>query len=477
VLPLPLNPFLWSAPSPDLNTLLRPFAADAAARQTDLFVVAAFHPTWLAWFLAAALKPVGAIGCFPAKKPRGLLSCLLQDFGLDEVVLEGPAWRKDMHERDRYRELARWIGADFAGGEIWKLDSASSSAAERKLRDLGLKRGNYLVCFPTGVSSVPEKRWPLERFRAVLDEIQREYQLPVLLTGDIEEESQLRTLASQSLSAQPPFRLFLGGPDDLRTLAGLIRNARAWLGNDTGPAHLAQAYGVPGVAVYGGGAGWPAYGPWQQGTIGLVHPLPCFQCFWDCLFGHGLCVESIPARDVLAALRQVLERPPSAPEVRSLATLSADLLVNIEDANRRYREAQNHNQERLGIMVELERAAVERLEKLKDSNHEAQLRDELLNRQRHELERIARERHTTTHGLEERDRALQDLQSRVRALREDLDRSQQQIKQSAETISRMRLDNSKLIGENESLMQQVAALQEEGLFRYLRRRFGKEGNA
>ena len=80
----------------------------------------------------------------------------------------------------------------------------------------------------------------------------------------------------------------------------MLAHSNMYFGNDTGPAHLAQAYGVPGVVVFGGGT-WPHYGPWGRGSVGVVQPLGCFGCGWDCAFGKAYCLEAIPVEKVREA--------------------------------------------------------------------------------------------------------------------------------------------------------------------------------
>jgi hypothetical protein len=113
--------------------------------------------------------------------------------------------------------------------------------------------------------------------------------------------------ALAALAAASPgdgFGTVAGGPADLADVAALIANAHGYLAIDTGLAHLAAAYGVPGVTIYGGGT-WPAYAPWAERSAGVVTPIPCFGCGWDCAFDHAHCIESVAEDDVVRAFRAV----------------------------------------------------------------------------------------------------------------------------------------------------------------------------
>jgi ADP-heptose:LPS heptosyltransferase len=65
----------------------------------------------------------------------------------------------------------------------------------------------------------------------------------------------------------------------LRDLCGWIAGARLFLGNNSGPMHVANALGCPGVAVTGSSAlGWDPY--WNRGAWTVLrHPdLACAPC-------------------------------------------------------------------------------------------------------------------------------------------------------------------------------------------------------
>jgi hypothetical protein len=195
---------------------------------------------------------------------------------------------------------------------------------------------------------MPEKRWPRERFVEVIRGARSELGLDVLLLGSVADEKILAEVAH----ALPAARVYVGGPGDLPLLAGLLSHCQAWLGNDTGPAHLAQAYSRPGVAVFSEGL-THVYAPWGPGTIGLFHPLPCSGCFWDCVFGHAVCIESIPVEGVRSALRDVLSSPTAPPETREFDLIDPAMSRLMGEASARYVESQRDRRQRFDVLVEL----------------------------------------------------------------------------------------------------------------------------
>ena len=286
--------------------------------------------------------------------PRDILPNVLERFGLDRKELEGPKPAKELDELKRYEGILRYMGVKMTAQGPWQLPHSPREKARLWLAEFGMEPGRYLLCFPLGAASTAVKRWPKAAFLDTLERVGKESQIPVLFIGDSSEEAELRSFASELSAEAGPVAVFAGAPDDLPVSVALIAGAKAYLGNDTGPLHVASAFGVSGVAVHGGGH-WPAYGPWGRRSIAVVHPLPCFGCNWDCAFGHGVCVESIPVEAILPALRNALAGGVMKPRIETLATLPASSLDLIRDASRRYREAQADRGERLHSILELRR--------------------------------------------------------------------------------------------------------------------------
>jgi ADP-heptose:LPS heptosyltransferase len=365
VISVNFSPYDWAVPSNELYAALTPVMDSFHGLRADLFVAGEYQPTWFNWYIAALLKPQRAVQATRAGRPRNILPSVLDHFALDRVELEGPKYAQDLQESARYAEIVRFLGGRHSESQNWVYPEELDIDIQDTLRKFGLQSGEYLVCFPLGAPGASVKRWPKERFLEVLRSVRAKRMMPVLFTGDASEHAVLAEFAREL--GGDAVHVYTGGSSEIPQLAGLILHARAYLGNDTGPMHIASAYGLGGVAIYGGGH-WPAYGPWGQGSVAMVHPLPCFGCSWDCLFGHGLCVESVPAGPVVAALERVLSGKVEEPETNILDTLPEPTLELIRDANSRYREAQDDRGERLYSILELRRnvdTRDDRLEELK----------------------------------------------------------------------------------------------------------------
>lgn len=135
--------------------------------------------------------------------------------------------------------------------------------------------GPYVVIHP--LAATPEKTWPAERFIEVTGFLSRSMQLkPVFIGGpgeDLSSFGQWRTLSGARFSE----------------VAQLMRDAALFVGNDSGPAHIAAAFGLPMVVLFGPSDA-EIWAPWR--TVGKV------------LKADGP-ISNIPVANVLRAAERV----------------------------------------------------------------------------------------------------------------------------------------------------------------------------
>ena len=122
--------------------------------------------------------------------------------------------------------------ADHARGEKW-------------LAENGWKRGCRIIGLHPGAGSI-SKRWPLQNFRELAARIiQSESQL-LAIEGPAEQGAfREMTLGLQAAAVVAAKTLPLGA------LAAALSWCAAFVGNDSGIAHLAAALGVPSVVLFG----------------------------------------------------------------------------------------------------------------------------------------------------------------------------------------------------------------------------------
>lgn len=106
----------------------------------------------------------------------------------------------------------------------------------------------YAVIHP--LAATPEKTWPSEYFLELARHLERTLGLqPVFIGG-----------AGEDLTAFQQWRTVSGASPG--EVARLLRDAAFFAGNDSGPAHMAAAFGVPQV-VFFGPSDSEVWAPWQ----------------------------------------------------------------------------------------------------------------------------------------------------------------------------------------------------------------------
>ena len=156
-------------------------------------------------------------------------------FACPAVPWDGPPWRRE-------HEVARWC----------RLLDAARIAADPAELDLPVPPWTSPLAV-TGATVIhpgaaaEARRWPARRWAAVA-RAEAQAGRRVLVTGSAEER---RLAASVARAAGLPPDAVLAGRTDIRALAAVVAAAGRVLCADTGVAHLATAFGVPSVVLFG----------------------------------------------------------------------------------------------------------------------------------------------------------------------------------------------------------------------------------
>jgi ADP-heptose:LPS heptosyltransferase len=148
--------------------------------------------------------------------------------------LDGPTWTDEEHEVNRWCRLLGWYGIPADPAD---LDFATPGPA-------GLPTGLTIV--HPGAKSA-SRRWPANRFGVVAGALAHAGHR-VVVTGSAGERAAATAVARHAGLA--PDRV-LAGRTGLDELAALVAGARLLVSGDTGIAHLATAYRIPSVVLFG----------------------------------------------------------------------------------------------------------------------------------------------------------------------------------------------------------------------------------
>lgn len=147
---------------------------------------------------------------------------------------DGPPWRDGMLERERWVRLVRTFGVEARADDVAiDVPFEAPALARATVVHVGAFYGS--------------RAWPAERFAAIVAAL-AESGHEVVLTGGVDDRGRALDIArSGGLGAER----VLAGAVDLTAFAAVVAAARVLISVDTGAAHLASAYGVRSVVLFG----------------------------------------------------------------------------------------------------------------------------------------------------------------------------------------------------------------------------------
>jgi heptosyltransferase III len=203
------------------------------------------------------------------------------------------------------REMERMVHAiAHMGVPIKPLEvcrhSLGLSGAERSVAKRFLDRVPRGRC-PIGVaigSKMPSKCWPLERYAKVLRHLRESKGVyPIFLGGNEDSDPSSELIAQIGGEG-----LNLCGLLGIRESAAVLAGCRIYLGNDTGPMHLAASEGTPCVAVFSARDYPGSWFPVGSNHEVIRKSIDCEGCMLQhCVDRRNECLTEISAHEVIAA--------------------------------------------------------------------------------------------------------------------------------------------------------------------------------
>lgn len=173
----------------------------------------------------------------------------------------------------------------------------------------GVAPGTPVVALNPGATNSRAKQWLPERFAAVGDALADRTGGRVAVVGSSGEAATARRVAS--LMRDPSRAVVLAGKTTITELVGVLSNAVALVSNDTGPAHLGAALGLPTVTIFGPTEQFATYPVGPRAAI-AHHAVECAPCMLrDCPIDHR-CMTGLEVGAVVEAADAVLNAAPHA---------------------------------------------------------------------------------------------------------------------------------------------------------------------
>jgi ADP-heptose:LPS heptosyltransferase len=210
--------------------------------------------------------------------------------------------RKAVHSVEQQLALLHWSGVPWPASRpqlsLVVSDEASESVRE-KLAACGLEPTAFAAIAPA--AAFESKRWHAEGFAAVVDHLSKQWNLPSVIIAGPGQEHIASEVARRSRT-RPAQVTGLS----LKELIAMLSLARAFVGNDSGPMHIAAACGLPVVVVFGS-SNSTVWHPWTDSPCRVVAGGRTEYDAANVTEPLKDIIKRIPASDVIVAVDEVLK--------------------------------------------------------------------------------------------------------------------------------------------------------------------------
>ena len=221
----------------------------------------------------------------------------------------GPGGPTPRYAPESALDVVRALGLPSRGVDLTlRISPEANDAAERGVRAAGLDPARPIfLCLASG--SWPSKTWIPERFAQVMDELAEEGSV-VWMWGPGE-----RALAERcrGLMRQPSV---VAPPMGWQEMGGWMKRSALWVGNDSGPKHVAVALGLPTVTIFGPTHPTTWHPPQGPHRVVLAGGLDCLHCNAnDCPLPGDRnlrCMRDVTVEQVVDAARSLVRHSAEA---------------------------------------------------------------------------------------------------------------------------------------------------------------------
>jgi heptosyltransferase-2 len=218
----------------------------------------------------------------------------------DRVLPDGPVAGR--HEVESYLDLLRSFGlSGHATTPHLVTTTTEREGTSARLSDAGLSADDFLLGINPGASFGSAKRWYPDRFADAAHTLATAWGAKVVIFGG-PGETDIAAEIEKNLNGDC---LNLAGKTDVRQLMALIQRCNFFITNDSGPMHIAAAFGVPLVAVFGS-TDHTGTAPYAKNARIVRTVVDCAPCkLRECPTDHR-CMTAVTTDDVVRAAFQVV---------------------------------------------------------------------------------------------------------------------------------------------------------------------------
>jgi len=212
-------------------------------------------------------------------------------------------------ESDRLLKIVnRLYNIKSSASEIqFPLLSPPKSAYEKVmflLKDISLEN-KVLIAIGHG-SKMPAKRWKLEKYLLLCNKLLDYNERIIIILIGGKEDAKIGEYLKKILGSRV---INFEGKTNIIESAALLERCKLYIGNDSGPLHLAASMGIPIIGIFSARDNPGKWDPLGENNIILRKDVDCAGCFLEeCIKEKNKCLEMIDVEEVFKSVISQLEK-------------------------------------------------------------------------------------------------------------------------------------------------------------------------
>ncbi|RLA87678.1 MAG: hypothetical protein DRG20_07235 [Deltaproteobacteria bacterium] len=170
------------------------------------------------------------------------------------------------------------------------------------------KKPFFVVIHPGATWHAKYRSWPIKNFVEIAKRIISNYGIKVVILGRKEDKISNKIFTS----LKSPFIIDIVGKTTLGQMMAIIKHSHLFIGNDSGPLHIARAFKIPSIGIFGPTSPKQVISDWEN-FIPVQKKLPCVPCYLHQPFfkpkcKKPLCLTSLSVDEVWTAVETMLKK-------------------------------------------------------------------------------------------------------------------------------------------------------------------------
>ena len=196
------------------------------------------------------------------------------------------------------------LGPQETTNPALKLTKQEIEQGRALLRSHGVDHSTILIGVHPG-AGLATKRWGADKFSALIRRMISDLPVRVVLLGGPDDRPVVDDILVSLKRARPAGRFvdLCGRLPDMRSFMAVSQQCALFIGNDSGPSHIAAALGVPLICVFSGTNDPREWGPRGSSAVIIRNRIECEGCGLDTCDHHS-CMRQLDVNAVFQAVRR-----------------------------------------------------------------------------------------------------------------------------------------------------------------------------